>query len=131
MAKWKVINAHPQGLTHREMFRGDLIEIPAGGYVLMDYEDAIQFKSQYYPMKINAMDEPDPSGFKCIKIESDGIEEVVKTPEKTVYVCHFDKKTFSTLEALEAHVNTNYADKLVKDLELDKEIEKQNSRGKR
>lgn len=123
--KWRVYNVHPMNYTHTEDFKGEKIVIKAGEYVVMDYYDAIQFKSQYFPMKFDAMDQQDPVSYKCLKLEPDG-ELSSSKPVTTVYVCHFDNKQFQTLEALEAHVNTYYADKVLKDPELDKEIEVRN-----
>lgn len=129
MSKCKVINYHPQGITHVEDFKGDKIEIPAGNFIIMDYEDAQQFKSQYFPMRFDAMEQPDPSGFKCIKLEPILEPEAVKVVEKMVYVCNLDGKKFDNAEALNAHISSNYAEKIIVDEVAEKEIENK-KRGK-
>lgn len=106
--KWRVYNMHPEGLTHREKFRDEMIEIKANSYVLMDYEDAVLFKSQYFPMKMNAMNVQDSTTYKVIKIEAEGQVEEKKTELR--YVCHVDGKEFSSKAELEAYVNAKYAD---------------------
>ncbi|MBF8253261.1 MAG: hypothetical protein HW379_1603 [Actinobacteria bacterium] len=127
--KCKVINMHPQGLTHVEFFKGDKIEIPAGQFIVMDYEDATNFKSQYFPMKFDAMEQPDPTGFKCLKLEpilDESVEE--KTVEKVIYVCNLDGKKFETAEALNAHISSNYSDRIVVDEVAEKEMEHRKKR---
>lgn len=56
-------------LPHIETFKGDKIEIPAGGSIEMDWEDAIEFKGQFFPMVINADGTHNPKGFKKIFVE--------------------------------------------------------------
>lgn len=121
MAKWRVYNRHPNGYTHKEMFRGDPIEIKAGDYVLMDYEDAVQFRGQYFPMIIAADGTHDPKGFKVIKIEPDEAEQ--KHEVKLKYICQLDKKEFNSQEELDAYIKANYADRIFKDETLEIEIE--------
>jgi hypothetical protein len=137
--KCKVFNMHPHGQTHVENFRGDRIEIPASTFIVMDYEDAVQFKSQYWPMKIDAMDQPDPASFKCIKLEPI-IEDVVPegyvlnenkelVVEKTIYISHIDGKRFNSPEELDAYINANFKDKIIVDAIAEKEMENK-KRGK-
>jgi hypothetical protein len=38
---------------HREMFKGEKIEIPGGEFVEMDYYDAVAFKGQFVPVVVN------------------------------------------------------------------------------
>jgi len=123
MTKWRVYNVHPKGLTHKENFKGDLIEIRAGAYVLMDYDDAVQFKSQYFPIFMDAQDQQDVKSYKCLKLEADD-KEIEAEPIKLMYVCHFDGKTFETKEMLEAYVNTEHADKMHRDPEIEEELKK-------
>lgn len=123
--KWKVYNTHPDGLTHREKFRDDMIEIKAGGFILMDYEDAVIFKGQYFPMRMDAMGQPDRTTFKCIKLEPEHAGEVQAQTSKT-YVCHIDGREFSTKEELQAYTSAKYSElETVKDAAIDKQIEDQ------
>lgn len=120
MPQWRVWNMHPDGKTHKETFRGDMIEIPANQYVLMDYEDAYQFKGQYYPMKFDAMGQQDRNSFKVLKLEPhDG--SAVTVPTK--FVCQMDGKSFDTKAELDAYTKANYADLAFKDEALEKTIE--------
>lgn len=117
--KWRVYNTHRDGLVHREKFKDDFLEIKAGEYILMDYEDAVQFKGQYFPMKMDAMGQQDPKSFKMIKIEPDG--PVAVSNVVTKYVCHLDGKEFPTRAALDAYMK-QFEGQAYKDTELEEQI---------
>lgn len=123
--KWRVYNRHPNGLTHKEKFRDDLIEIKAGEFVLMDYEDAVLFRGQFFPMKLDAMNQQTKESYKCIEIKPDGESTAPVLTTKT-YVCHVDGKEFPSKAELEAYVEAKYGElETVHDEALDAEIEKQ------
>ncbi len=83
MAKVKVWNdnKHP----HTEMYKGDKITIPAGEFIEMDWEEAMQFKGQFTgvaPVKSEddgkgGMGEADPRFFKMIRVEMPKEDPVV------------------------------------------------------
>ncbi len=59
-------NVHP----HKERFKGEMIEIAAGGYVEMEYEEAVDFRGQFTGIApISASGAPDPKFFKMIRVE--------------------------------------------------------------
>lgn len=122
MAKWRVYNRHPEGMTHREKYKEQMITIPAGGFVLMDYEDAVQFRGQYFPMKKNAQGAPDPASFKVIHLEPDNAEVKAAPVE---FICHFDGRKFPTQSALDQYLTENYADKTFKDEALEETIKEE------
>lgn len=122
MAKWRVYNRHPNGLTHREKFKEQLVEIPAGDYVLMDYEDAVQFRGQYFPMKKDPMGAPDPKSFKVLELKP---HEADIAPAAVEYICHFDGRKFPTKELLDQYLTQNYADHVFKDEALEEQIAKE------
>lgn len=128
MAKWRVYNKHPQGLTHRESFRGEPVEIKAGDFILMDYEDAVLFKGQYFPMKKLPDDTQDPASFKVLHLEPDGAEEVIA--EKPKFICQRTGKEFATEASLLKHLE-QFKDEVFKDeaLELELETDKKRAKG--
>jgi hypothetical protein len=67
MPKVKVWNDNH--LSHREEFNGEWLEIPAGGSIDMEWEEAVAFKGQYFPIKIKGDGTHCPSGFKKIRVE--------------------------------------------------------------
>lgn len=124
MTKWRVYNLHPNGLTHREKFRDEIIEIKAGSYVLMDYEDAVLFRGQFYPMKLTADGGHDPASFKVIKIEQDQPDKHVNEEES--YVCHIDGKKFASKAELQAYEEAKYGDlEPFRDESIEKELANQ------
>lgn len=121
MSKYEVWNKHPQGMTHKEMFRGDEILIKANSYILMDYEDAVQFKGQMPATGIrkNAMGEQDPASYKCIQIVPHDPTTVVETPK---FVSMIDGKEFATQKELDAHL-VQFEEQAFKDPALDRDLE--------
>jgi hypothetical protein len=53
---------------HVEKYQGKDIEIAAGKYIEMDYDDALQFQGKFKPPMINGQGH-DPRGFKMIRVE--------------------------------------------------------------
>jgi hypothetical protein len=124
--KWRVYNRHPQGFTHKEKFRDETIEIKAGGFVLMDYEDAVRFKGQYFPMIKNAQGAEDPKGFKVIHLEpDDGSSAAQPIIMQKDFVCHIDGAKFPTQALLDNYLKMNYADVAFKDESIEEEIAKE------
>lgn len=115
MAKVKVWNknVHP----HKEQFKGETIEIPAGGYIEMEYYDAKQFQSQWTPMAPKeCLPEERSKYFKKIVVEKPAV--VAEDPNAAL-VCHADGKIAASKEELQAKL-LQFADRIVKDDELDK-----------
>lgn len=105
MSKWRVYNRHPDNTTHREKFRGDDVVIPGGEYVLMDYEDAIQFKGQYFPIRLTGENIQARDSYKCIELKADG-EAAVPAP---FYVSPVDGKKFNSQQELDAYIKGNFS----------------------
>ena len=121
MAKWRIWNKHSLGFTHREKFKDDLIEIKAGAYITMDYEEAVQFKSQYFPMKKKPTGEDDPAGWKMLFLEPDGATQSAQQASGD-FICQMDGLKFPTQRSLDLHIEENYADRVFKDDVLEAQI---------
>lgn len=67
MPQVKVWNDHDR--EHVERFKGEMVRIPAGGFIMMDYIDAEDFKGQYFGMRMLGPNNPDPATFKKIRVE--------------------------------------------------------------
>ena len=87
-------NIHP----YRENFKGSIVEIPAGGSVVMDFEEALQFEGTGAPMIKNAGGQQCPTSFKKIRVEPIGAVELAKVP----LVCHATGKVAATADELRA-----------------------------
>jgi hypothetical protein len=83
---------------HCERFKGEEIRISPGGFVEMDYIDAVDFRGQFTTPKMLGPNNPDPRHFKMIRVE-EPTEPVVKD-DKTVH--HATGKAFeSTADLIE------------------------------
>jgi hypothetical protein len=69
---------------HVEKFKGVTLEIPAGGCISMDYEEANQFLCQFFPMQKTGGGQQDPKSFKRLRVEPLGTVEPARVP----LVCH-------------------------------------------
>lgn len=123
--KARVFNRHSLGFTHEEMFKGNMIKIPANTYVLMDYEDAVDFKGQFFNPKVKPTGEPDPAGWKMIEI----VPITGNEPELKKYVCQLDGREFNTEAELNAYTKANYGTvETVKDEIIDAAINRKRGR---
>jgi len=122
MAKVRVRNGNK--IDHVEMFKGQTIKIPAGGYIEMEDEDAVLFKSQFRTPKF------DKSGrnqtLESMKVLS--IEPIVNGAEKEKpvaedFVCHACGKKAANKAGLLAHIRANHTELMVDD-EAKKEMQK-------
>lgn len=105
----------------KETFKGDVLVIPKGKYIEMEFHDAHEFKGQYSPIRLRSDDTQDPASFKRIRVEKiiddmeDGEIEV-----QTVFPCNMCKKAFDSDEKLVAHSEKMHADKVIVDQEAER-----------
>lgn len=122
MAKAKVYNKHSHGLTHTEKFKDRTIVIKAGDFVEMDYEEAVEFKSQYFPMKFGPDEVQLPESFKMIEIVPIA-DPVAERDGKESFVCQLTGKKFGSASELEQHLK-QFRDLIVTDEEGEKEVQR-------
>lgn len=101
MAQVKVWNdnVHP----YEESFKGDMIRIPAKGYIEMDADEALQFRGSFKAPVKDADDNDLAIGFKMIRIE--GADGPTAKVEYTCQLCKepFQKEASLLLHAEHAH----------------------------
>lgn len=104
--------------TYRELFKGKAIEIPAGGYIVMDQAEAIMFKGTIgqHPKKLGTGDW-DKTTFKMIDIQPHTVQPVTPVIPPAKFICHYDGKEFGTQKELDAYIDENHLDK-IKDPEV-------------
>lgn len=106
-------------VEHVEKFKDDTVRIPAGGFVEMDYFDAVSFQGQFTGLRMLGPNNPDPRGFKMIRVDEPG-EPVVKE-DKNVF--HATGKAFESRDELiafaKAYAQAN-GELAVRDPDLDK-----------
>ena len=110
MAKVQVWNDNK--FEHREKYKGKMIIIPAGEFVEMHRDDAVQFKGQYFPMKKGGNGVQLPETFKKIRIEFGDVKPK-KMAEFVCNICGFEAESKAGLAAHIRHKHPNA--ELVKD----------------
>jgi hypothetical protein len=115
MAKWRVYNVHPEGVTLKDKFRGEPVEIKAGDYVLMDYEDATMFKGNmiWGGIKLDAMSQQTADTKKMLRLQPHTEEDAIVTKEK--FICQRDGKEFNSRAELDAYTKANFSEEVFKD----------------
>ena len=121
MRKCRVYNDNT--LEHREMFRGSEIVIGPGKFVEMLRDDAVMFKSQFYPPKFNKGGVQERESFKMIRLEEivEGASKGAKA--KKVHRCQACGFEADTAKLLKAHIQENHLDQMI-DEDARKELEK-------
>lgn len=94
---------------YREVFKEEVYEIPAGGFITMDKAKAIMFHGSFSPIVKNAQGEYDPKYFKKIRLEEIS-PEVAKPVAK--FICQMDGKEFNSQKELDAWIDENHLDNL-------------------
>src|SRR5436190_604337 len=98
-------NVHP----FSQEFKGNRINIPAGGFIEMEIEEAIEFKGEYFPMKKNKDGGQDPRSYKKIRVVNPG--EYSVAPK---FINPMTGKTYPNQKALDAGLK-EHADLVVTD----------------
>jgi hypothetical protein len=94
MPKVKVWNDNK--FEHVEKFKGEEVRILPGDFIEMDYIDAVDFRGQFAPMRMLGPNNPDPRGFKMIRVEEPK-EPIVKDDQN---VFHATGKAFESRDDL-------------------------------
>jgi len=112
-------------LLHREKFKGKIIEIPAGESIDMQKDEAVEFKSQFFPQKVTEGGEHLPEGFKMIRLEPlyDNVEDTTKKDIKDDHTCMKCNFTAVTAAGLASHIRHNHVDSMVDEDARDKLLE--------
>lgn len=108
-------NVHP----YKETFREQKIEIPAKGFIKMDAEEAHLFKGTFAGILRDADNNPDPRGYKMIRIEAIGAEDAEPAPIQ--FISQVTGEKFTTQKELDEHLK-QFKDRLFVDEEAEEEI---------
>lgn len=121
MAIVKVWNDHDR--DHVEKFKNAEVRIPAGGYIEMDYIDAIDFKGQFFGMKMLGPNNPDPKTFKKIRVEEPA-EPVVKEDPNVFHATGKTANSPQEILAMAKALQMLQPELVVKDNDLDLSLAK-------
>lgn len=97
-------------LPFSQEFKGALIEIPAGKFVEMQWDEAVEFKSMYYPPEFRGDGSQKPESFKMIRL--DGEPPHLQDEAPAEHVCASCGDTFASENALDAHIDRHHLDEL-------------------
>jgi hypothetical protein len=92
---------------HTERFKGQDITIPAGGFIPMDYDEAMEFRGQYTAILTDGEKNPLQEYKKIIRVEK--LEDGVDAP--LPLRCHVTGKLASSPEELK-RMNAEHLDML-------------------
>jgi hypothetical protein len=120
-------------VVHKETFKGDEIVIQPGKFIMMDFNEANDFRGQFFTPKFNKGGAQTIDSMKYIEIDKNdykaALDELNSRGEdraKKTYVCMKCNKEFSSKRALLTHVKNTHSDELADDEtreELDAELE--------
>lgn len=100
---------------HTEKFRGETITVKAGDFIEMEREDAVLFKSAFYPPKFNKGGVQERESMKIIRIEP--IKDKVQAPDKTAgsdeFKCQACNQHFKNKAGLHAHIAHKHSGQMV------------------
>lgn len=95
--------------TFKQEWRENMIEIPAKSFVMMEEEDAYNFRGTYYPRKLDAGGTQVPQSYKMIRIEKGQNAPVMAV--KTTIDCPACRQSFNSQMEYDKHaVNDHYAE---------------------
>lgn len=108
----KVTNLNVHDFTDK--FKGKVITIPAGESITMPYDEAIMFKSKYYPPEWDGNNVQKPTSYKMIRVEKleDGIKEAKGPPEFRCQACDF---VSSSKAGLATHTRIKHVNQMIDD----------------
>jgi hypothetical protein len=113
-------NVHP----HTETFKGTVVTIPPKSFVEMDYDEAVEFKCQFTPIKTDGEKNPLPESFKMIRVVP-----LDKVKTDVPLVCHATGKVAANAAEL-AKMNAEHVGRLeessLKELEESSKLRSEN-----
>lgn len=116
-------NTHP----FSQEFKGEMISIPPGGSVEMEYYDGYEFYGAYSPIKTDGDGNHLPSSYKKLRVVEQGKPENIGAEHKCFAVgCKFQG---TTAKELESHSATAHAGEAIVDELAEKEIKTKKKAG--
>jgi hypothetical protein len=110
-------NSHP----YKEKFNDNLVQIPAGGRITMDSDEARRFLGKCNGVMKDGGGQPDPRGFKRLRIETLASEATALAPEAETFISQMTGEQFKTQADLDAHLE-KYKDRIVVDESAERQI---------
>ncbi len=99
-------------LPFEQVFKDKKVLIGAKKKIAMDFEEAVEFKSAFFPPRADGSGQQMKSSYKMIRIGKQLTDDEAEK-ERQLYVCEMDGKQFDSQAALDTHIDENYLDSLV------------------
>jgi hypothetical protein len=107
-------------VDHKESYKGEDINIPAGGFIVMDRDEAVQFKSKFFPPKFDKGGQQEITSMKRIRLAAIPKEEQKDSAkpapedaeEHRCMACGFTAKSGA---GLKSHIRSNHGEIMVDD----------------
>lgn len=99
-----------------EEFRGDVLRIPAKKFIIMDWQDAVQFRGQFTPIVRDGLG----TDLKPKMIRLEKIDAGAPDYPSENFVCQMDGAQFSTQAELDAYIAANFTGAMVDEDARDK-----------
>jgi len=121
---------NPMDHEHKEMFKGELVTIPAKSSIQMPRRDAIQFMGQFTEVKLDGQDLPDPAYFKQLEIRplKEAPAPVDKVEEVEAHRCMKCGEEFESASQLRAHLK-KHKDEVITDADAEERLKKRTGSG--
>jgi len=107
---------------YNEDFRGKKITIESGGFVEMDYDQAVLFLGTFVPIVRGKNGLQDPRSYKMLRIDHEDRKNYVlnnslgdKDDTEKVFVCNACSKEFRTKKGLEKHIKDKHLNDMADD----------------
>lgn len=110
-------NSHP----YKEKFNDRLIEIGAGERITMDSDEARRFLGKCNGVMKDGGGQPDPRGFKRLRIEAVVGQAAPAAPEAETFISQMTGEKFQSQAELDKHLE-KYKDRIVVDENAERQI---------
>lgn len=108
-------NIHP----YKEKYQDREIVIPSKGFIKMDLDEANGLISTMHGILLDADGQPDPRGFKMLRVDMNGASETVAQK----YISNIDGKEFASQSELDEHLK-QFKEKTVTDEKAEASIKR-------
>ena len=106
---------------YSELFKGQMIQIPAGGFIEMEYFEAHQFLGKMNNIVKDKDGNIDPRSYKYLAVDEESKKQALdelnnagsSEERKEVYICHACAKDFRTKNGLLKHIKDKHSHLIV------------------
>lgn len=117
-------------LDFKQEYRGVNYHIPAGQYILMDEQEAYQFRGAYYPIIKDGAGQQTRESYKMIRIEMPNTTKKTVTPERKSTRCEACGYIAINEKDLENHIQEMFDQEDIKHTRAEVDVKPVATRGR-